>query len=165
MAKTALRAVRGATARDRRDAHPITDGHARHAFAHSVDDRESDLELGALTEDVVALLGPAAIRRRVELEAARGPVEVRIRSDPFRLQHALHLAVEQALSQASEGDRVVLSLAQQSDTAHIAIESPRGLPLEGSDAIFLGQLMADLGGELQSVTRESGPATLLVLPM
>ncbi|MFC1526542.1 sensor histidine kinase, partial [Candidatus Latescibacterota bacterium] len=116
------------------------------AFAHSVDDPMCDLDLNALTEAIVALAAPLAKSKRVQLEIDPSTSATTVRTDPFRLQYALHLAIEEAVSLAPDGGKIVLSVSPEASGARLRIEGACHASSEGSDLCFLHELMREMGG-------------------
>ena len=133
-------------------------------FAHSTDDAERELELHDVMEAVVALAQRLAERSGVGLEVRPRQSELRVRNDPFRVQQALYLAIREAVSAAPKGDTVRLSAVQQGATARMLVESGCADPSAELDLGSLQGLMLQIGGEIESGTKEGRVSIALVLP-
>ena len=121
------------------------------AFAHSVDDAETELDLCELADDVIALAYRMAERRRIEL-AARPPSSdgrVVITANRFRVQEAVYLSIQKSVTALPEKSRIEIEAKADDSIAWITVE---GKPVDSSpelDLSYLERLMDQLGGEVE----------------
>ena len=123
------------------------------AFSRPLDElRATDTDLGALVDDVLALLEARARRRSVKLErrGARATAKV----DPARLREALLNLVDNAIEASSAGDRVSVELERKDGTIAIAVHDEG----EGIPADLLPRV-----GTPYFTTRESGTGLGVVI--
>jgi len=90
--------------------------------------RSEPVELGALVDEVLQLLGPGAAGSGVSL---RREGEARVEVDPRRLREALVNLVANALEATPRGGSVEVAIAQRSLAVEVAVrDSGRGMPPE-----------------------------------
>ncbi len=129
------------------------------AFAHSVEAAEREIELNDLTECVIALARRKAERRRTELVARPAAGRIVISANPFRVQEALYLSIQKAVSSLPEGSRLEIGAGGGDVTAWISVEGELPGSSTELDLSYLEMLMDQLGGELES---DVGDGRLLI---
>jgi signal transduction histidine kinase len=136
------------------------------AFAHSVDDAVTELELHELIRDVMALANRMAERRRTELVARPDPSNGRvvISANRFRVQEALYLSIQKSVSGLPDGSRIEIDTKADGATAWISVESELSDSSPELDLSYLETLMDQLGGELESQVGNDQLAIRLTFP-
>ncbi|MFH1724724.1 MAG: hypothetical protein ABII00_08890 [Elusimicrobiota bacterium] len=132
------------------------------AFAHSVDDPEREIELNEVVETVVALARRMADRKRIALERRSGQERLTIRNSAFRVQQALYISIQEAVTIAPEGGTVTLGTMRRDSTARICVEGACDTPGGELDLPFLNILMGQIGGEIEASVKDSRACIQLV---
>jgi signal transduction histidine kinase len=134
------------------------------AFAHSVDDPKRELDLNDFIRNVAALAHRMAGRKRVELEPMPSEDAVAIESSPFRFQWAVYLAIQNAVTAAPEGGKIMLSTGSRNSQAWIEVAGQTTEPPPELKLSQLEALMGRLGGEIESNMEGGNVQIRLVLP-
>lgn len=134
------------------------------AFAHSVDEDDKELELNALVKTVIALAHRVAERKRVVLETCLAAQPITIRNSAFRVQQAVFLSIQRAVSSTPEEETIVLSTGTEDTTDWISVDAKipdDSPPANGPD---LESLMNQIGGKVESNIGGNTLSIRLVFP-
>lgn len=134
------------------------------AFAHTVDEDVKDLELTALIQTVIALAHRLADRRQVSLDAELTAEPIHIKGSAFRVQQAVFLSIQRAVSATEEGATVMLSAGGQDSSAWISVEAVEPEAPTPAGDNYLVPLMTQIGGRIEESTSDGKLSIKLVFP-
>jgi len=135
------------------------------AFAHSVDDPERDLDVHDLVENVIGLSQRLADLKRIELVVNAPGSRVTVRSNPFYVQQALFLSIQQAMSLTEDREKITITIAERDSSAWIGV---RCLPMDSQpspDLTYLELLMGHLGGAISTNSDTEHVSLELTIPL
>ena len=134
------------------------------AFAHSMDESERELDLNELAEDVVAFSQRSADQKRLELEISSSGSPVTVRGNPFEIQQALFLSIQQAMSLAEAREKITIAITNRDSCASVAVRCEPTDPSRSPELGYLGLLVSQIGGEIETVRDEGRMSLELTIP-
>jgi C4-dicarboxylate-specific signal transduction histidine kinase len=139
--------------------------HRLNAFAHSVDEPHRKLDLNDLTQNVAALAHRMIDRKRAQLEIRLSEATLTIQNSPFRVQQALYLSLNEALSCAPDGSQLTLSTGSSDTKVWIEVACDASGTHPDPELSYLEMLMGRLGGEIESTVHDGKTRIRLIFPL
>jgi C4-dicarboxylate-specific signal transduction histidine kinase len=133
-------------------------------FAHTVDNPVQEYELNKTLDNLIGLCGRFADMKRVKLETALSGQDIPVNGSPFNVQQIVFLYLKRMLAVAQRDDIILVSSQMDGSDVHIRVEGPSGVPEDGFDDAFSGQLVDRVKGSISLADRENRLVVELVLP-
>lgn len=98
---------------------------------------ESDVNLGELTREILAMLAPAAVEKQIELEYEMGKKIPLIQGNPTALGILIRNLVDNAIRYSHENGRILVNLVKQNDEIILEVrDNGPGIPPELQARVF-----------------------------
>jgi C4-dicarboxylate-specific signal transduction histidine kinase len=134
-------------------------------FAHAADEETASFDLASLVGNTAALARRRVALAGCTLEAELPRQAIPVRSNAFRLQHAVYYAIERVLESLESGQSLTIELAAQGPRAAIRVSGGAarddGLP---GRALRLSAVMEELGGNVETSREGDVLSVMLTIP-
>jgi C4-dicarboxylate-specific signal transduction histidine kinase len=131
-------------------------------FAHTVDEPVQHVDPRDMIDNLVKLSLRLAARKSVEIGAELGEQPLAITTNAYRLQHAVFSGIELALSVATGGETLTISLREENGGAIVSLDGLDFDSIEktGLESSPIGALMMSLGGRVEIGSTDGGGRAL-----
>jgi len=137
-------------------------------FAHAADEADEEAassDLTAITETMAALAERHVVLAGCKLEADLPDEAIRVKANPFSLQHAVFSAIELILESLENGQVVTIKLAGRGATAVMSVSGSAAGAGELSGRISrLSAVINELEGSVETSWEEGVLSLILTVP-
>jgi len=136
-------------------------------FAHATDEQSGPVDLAALADNMASLLQRHARLAGCDLRAELPARPVLVRADPFRLQHALFLAVRLVLQHVENGAAATIKLVANKPAAVLSVSGKAAadgpaLPAPGPG---LSEVLEEIDAAVQATQQDGVVSLTITIPM
>ncbi|MFH1921011.1 MAG: hypothetical protein ABIP48_14170 [Planctomycetota bacterium] len=134
-------------------------------FAHAADEEAASSDLTAITETMAALAERHVVLAGCKLEADLPDEAIRVKANPFSLQHAVFSAIELILESLENGQVVTIKLAGRGATAVMSVSGSAAGAGELSGRISrLSAVINELEGSVETSWEDGVLSLILTVP-
>jgi hypothetical protein len=134
-------------------------------FAHAADKQTASFDLTAVTGNVAALAQRYVTIAGCRLETELPDKAIRVRNNPFSLQHVVFSAIQLIMESMQSGGLVMVKLVDQGRAAVISVSGNTPAVSEKIDGIRrLSAAMSELKGNVKESSADGRPSLVLSFP-